>query len=705
MKQRDLILIAGVSIAALLAAQAGPGPRRQFLTAPGNGADAVAIRPDFGAVPLYFVPHQADEGGETLFFADTAAYRLWVTPAGLTFDIGAGAGADSERRQGVAASLDFLGADPRPVVRAVDPADYRVHYFIGNDPSRWRADVPTSRAVRYDGLYDRVDLEVYGVGREVEYDWIVRPGGRPDIIRFAYRGVRRSGIDAGGDLVIEAESTKFVHRRPDCYQLAEGRRVPVESSFVAVGPDAYGFRIGGYDPERDLFIDPLVLVYSTFLGGDVKDWGWDLAVDVQGCLYVTGLTCSTDFPVKDARQPRFKGGVWDVFLTKFAPDGRSLVFSTYLGGSRLDHGYAVALGRDGSIYLAGETESTDFPLANPVQSEVLNMRADAFVARLAKNGRALIFSTYLGGPDQDFGHGVAPDADGNAVVVGACGKDFPVKNAILEKNRGGPYDGFVAKVAAKGGSLTFSTYWGGGGWDSVEGVALDAQGRIFLTGSTAGKGFPVKNAFRKTFGGGVSDAFISRIAPSGRSIDFSSYLGGTGYDVGNAVALGSDGAVFIAGTTGSANFPVKGACQDSNGGSEDGFLAKLAADGQSLAYSTYLGGPDADRFEDLAVDPSGYAYVAGYSFGSAFPGTPALERDAAPSLQGILAAFKPDGRTLVGARCFGGPESDRFYGIAADGKGAFYVTGESWSAAFPVKNAFQPHKALYGDAVVMKFKR
>lgn len=699
------ILVPALGIAALLS-----GPAVRDLTYPHSpalgGGSAVAVpQPDFGVVPLYFVPHRADADAGPFFFADAAGYRLWAGPAGLSFEVGAAAGRGGERGADGLARLEFLGAASGPLISAVDPADYVVHRFIGNEPSRWEVDVPTSKAIRYEGLYPGVDLEVYGVAGKVEYDWIVRPGGRPGDIRFAYRGVRGSRVDAGGDLVVETGSGRLVHRRPDCYQLADGRRVPVESSFVGVGPDAYGFRVGAYDQDRDLFIDPLVLVYSTFLGGNVKDWGWALAVDAQGYLYVTGLTCSTDFPVKDARQPRYKGGLWDVFLTKFAPDGRSLVFSTYLGGSRLDHGYAIALGKDGSIYIAGETESTDFPLANPVQSQVQNLRADAFVARLAKNGKGLIFSTYLGGPDQDFGYGVAVDADGSAVVVGACGKEFPVKDAIQPKFGGWTYDGFVSKIPAKGGSLAFSTYWGGGGGDTVEGVALDAEGRILLTGHTAGKGFPIKKAFRKAFGGGPSDAFISRLAPSGRSIDFSSYLGGKGLDDGNAVALGSDGAVFIAGTTTSVNFPVKGAYQASNGGSEDGFVAKLAGDGQSLVYSTYLGGPDVDRFEDLAVDPSGYAYVAGYSFGSTFPGTPACDRDGLPSLQGILAVFKPDGQSLVGARCLGGPDTDKFYGIAADGKGAFYVTGESWSVSFPVKNAFQPAKALYGDAVVLKFKR
>ncbi|MBN2206277.1 MAG: SBBP repeat-containing protein [Candidatus Aminicenantes bacterium] len=670
---------------------------------PGVRSTLAASQPDFGALPLYFVRHQTEEAGAPLFYADAAAYRLLVAPAGLTFDFRTAEG--SEGRDGDVASLDFLGANPGPVVRAVDPADYVVHRFIGNDPSRWQVDLPTAKAVRYEALYAGVDLEVYGVQGEVEYDWIVRPGGRADDIRFAYRGARRCGIGADGDLRIEMESATLVQRRPDCYQIADGRRVAVESSFISVGPDTFGFRVGGYDPERDLFIDPLVLVYSTFLGGDVKDWGWDLAVDAKGSLYVTGLTCSVDFPVKDARQPRFKGGVWDAFLTKFAPDGRSLVFSTYLGGNRLDHGFAVALGKDGSIYLAGETESTDFPLANPVQSEVLNLRADAFVARLAKNGKGLIFSTYLGGPDQDFGYGVAVDADGSAVVVGACGEKFPVKKAIRPKFSRGTYDGFVAKIPAKGGSLAFSTYWGGGGWDSVEGVALDGQGQIYVVGFTNGKGFPIKKAFQKAFGGGPCDGFISRLAADGQTIGFSSYLGGSGHDIVNAVALGADGALFVAGTTMSSNFPTQAAYQSSLGGKEDGFLTKMAADDRSLIYSTYLGGPDADRFEDLVVDASGYAYVAGYSFGSAFPGAPPADRDGATSLQAILAVFKPNGRSLVGARCLGGPDDDRFYGVAADGKGAFYVTGVSWSASFPVKNAFQPRKALYADAVVMKFKR
>lgn len=696
-------LISAVGAIVLLSVSSGWDPNRPPDPRPDGRPALAASQPDFGALPLYFVRHQAEKDGELLFYSDTAAYRLWAASAGLTFDFRPARGLD--HRAGGVATLEFLGADPSPVVRAVDPADYVVHRFIGNDPSRWQVDIPTSKAIRYEDLYPDIDLEVYGVLGEIEYDWVVRPGGRADDIRFAYRGARRCGIGADGDLRVEMESGTLVHRHPDCFQIADGRRVAVESSFIAAGPDAFGFRVGDHDPNRDLYIDPLVMVYSTFLGGNLEDWGWDLAVDAQGCLYVTGLTSSTDFPVQEEMESRFHGGLSDVFLTKFAPDGRSLVFSTYLGGKRIDHGSAVALGRDGSIYLAGETESPDFPLVNPVQSQVLNNRADAFVARLTKKGRGLIFSTFLGGSDQDFGYGVAVAPDGSAVVVGACGDKFPVKNAIRPKFGRGIYDGFIAKIPAKGGSLAFSTYWGGGGWDAVEGVALDGQGRIYIVGETGGRGFPIKRAFQKAFGGGLWDGFFGRLAPDGQTVDFSSYLGGSGRDLVNAVALGADGALFLAGTTLSSDFPVQAAYQSSFGGKEDGFVTKMAGDGQSLVYSTFLGGPIEDRFEDLAVDAAGYAYVAGYSFGSLFPATPPSDRNGESSLQGILAVFKPDGRSLAGARCLGGPSTDRFYGIAADGKGAFYVTGMSWSASFPVKNAFQPAKALYGDAVIMKFKR
>jgi hypothetical protein len=241
--------------------------------------------------------------------------------------------------------------------------------------------------------------------------------------------------------------------------------------------------------------------------------------------------------------------------------------------------------------------------------------------------------------------------------------------------------------------------------DSVEGVVVNAKGEIYLTGRTAGKGFPVRKAFQKTYGGGASDAFLLKLSPSGQAFDFCSFLGGAGLDFGSSIALGRDDAIYIAGETASTNFPVKTAYQKTNRGDEDGFLTKLAADGQSPVYSTYIGGKNMDRLLGVAVDPLGYAYVAGYSDGGLFPVSGLEASAASPGLQGILAVFKPDGGSLVGSRCLGGPELDRFYAIAADGKGGFYVTGESWSSSFPVKNAFQPKKRLYGDAVVLKFTR
>lgn len=684
-------------------AEQRPGPWRPASNGP--LPPNPARQPDFGDVPLYFIQNQGQVDGQALFYADASSYRLWLTGSGLVFESWAGRGADIHDVRSAVSMLAFLNANPAPAVKAVDPSDFRVNYLIGDDPARWKVDLPTSRAVVYKGLYDRIDLKVYGIEREIEYDWVVHPGGRIGDIRFAYRDFEKTRIDADGNLVVETGCGTIVHRRPDSFQVVDGRKVHVEAAFVEAGPGEYGFRIGVYDPGRDLFIDPLVLAFSTFLGGSGKDWGRALAVDAQGALYVTGMTDSTDFPVKSARQTGNGGGLWDIFLTKFAPGGKSLVFSTYIGGSRIDAGRAIALGKDGSIYLAGETESPNFPLKNPIQDEILNERSDAFALRLTKDGKGLVYSTFLGGPDQDFGYGIAADGDGNAVVVGSCGKGFPVKNAIQSTFRGGIYDGFVSKIVPKGGDFIFSSYLGGGGIDNVNGVVLNARGEIYLTGQTPGKGFPVHKAFQKTFGGGTSDAFFLKLSPSGQAFDFCSFLGGAGLDFGSSIALGPDDTIYIAGETASADFPVKTPYQKTNRGDEDGFLTKLAADGQSPVYSTYIGGKNMDRLLGVAVDPLGYASVAGYSDGGLFP-VSGLETPAAyPGLQGIMAVFKPDGRSLVGSRCLGGSELDRFYGIAADGKGGIYVTGESWSSNFPVKNALQPKKRLYGDAVVLKFTR
>lgn len=280
----------------------------------------LAAAPEFGNIPLYFVPCLAQTGSPALFSARTPTYTLWLTRDSLVFDAGRRIGrnrrpfepgspakepppgsADGQRHMDRDITLlTFLGANEDPRVTPSGTTDHRVNSFVGRDPARWRLNVAASKAVRYEGLYQDIDLEVYGIEKAVEYDWVVKPGGDPAAIGFDYEGAAATRIDERGDLVITTRFGDLIHRKPVAYQVRDGRRVAVDAGFRTLGKDAYGFRVGAYRRDLDLIIDPLVLVYSTYLGGTCSDDVSGIAVDAAGCAYVTGMTTHGDFPIKGA---------------------------------------------------------------------------------------------------------------------------------------------------------------------------------------------------------------------------------------------------------------------------------------------------------------------------------------------------------------------------------------------------------------------
>src|SRR6266513_2468011 len=327
------------------------------------------------------------------------------------------------------------------------------------------------------------------------------------------------------------------------------------------------------------------MLYSTYLGGSGTEndfrAGVDssgIAVDSAGNVYVTGRTASPDFPVVNALQPSFRGGDYDAFVAKLSPDGRALLYSTYLGGLGIDRGTSVAVDSDGNAYVTGRTESPDFPTQKPFQS-VYAGGADAFVAKLNASGTALAYSTFLGGSGLDVGNGIALDSAGNVYVTGeTTSGTFPTQNAF-QANLGGSSDAFVVGLNASGSALVYGTYLGGGGVDRGNSLALDPTGKIYVVGDTMSVNFPLLSAFQGRNAGG-KDAFVAELDPGqagAASLVYSSYLGGASDDAGLGITVDASGEAWITGETGSADWPTANPLQAVfGGGPSDAFVARIA---------------------------------------------------------------------------------------------------------------------------------
>jgi hypothetical protein len=545
--------------------------------------------------------------------------------------------------QSVVVRMKLVGAKPQPKVAGLEDLSGKANYFLGNDPKRWRTNVPTYGKVKYHDVYPGIDLVYYGRQQQLEYDFVLAPGADPRRLRMTFEGADKLDIDAEGNLVLHTAGSELVQRPPNIYQEIEGTRHTISGRYVLLDgessaltaehspgtPQQVGFEVDRYDTDQALVIDP-VLVYSTYLGGSGDDVGSDIVVDLAGNAYVTGQTFSTDFPTQNPLQPA-NGSDFEAFVTKLNAAGTALIYSTYLGGSGDDHGGGIAVDASGNAYVTGNTRSLDFPTQNPLQPVFGGgFYGDAFVTKLNAAGSALVYSTYLGGSDNEFLPIIAVEPSGNAYVTGITqSADFPTKNP-LQPARKGTDTAFVTKLNATGSALVYSTYLGGSIAEFGLGIAADLAGNAYVTGITYSPDFPTKNPLQPTLAGGICfgtpcpDAFVTKLNAAGSALVYSTFLGGSGEErsggeVNSGIAVDSTGNAYVTGVTNSADFPTKNPLQPVSGGDFDAFVTKLNAAGSALVYSTYLGGSGFDFGNGIAVDSAGGTYLTGWTFSTDFP--------------------------------------------------------------------------------------
>lgn len=435
------------------------------------------------------------------------------------------------------------------------------------------------------------------------------------------------------------------------------------------------------------------LVWSTFVGGGSVDYGAAVAIAGNGDGILLGTASSADYPTTPGVIQRSCAGDRDAVLTRLSPDGHTVIWSTYLGGSAADNGLAVAVGPDGDIYVAGMTASSNFPVtAGALRTTYSGGTSDVFVARISPDGRSLRYCTYLGGSLGDLGLAVAVDGQGCAFVAGyTASTDFPTTAGVVKTTRSGGFfdaaDGFVAKLSPAGNALVYSTYVGSdSGTDEVMGMALDGSGRATVTGMTQSPDFPVTPGAMSGAFGAYWDGFVARLNESGSAFVYSTALPGSGYDEPSAVALDPLGRALVTGRTTSSNFPTSpGAAQRTSAGGYDAFAIALSSDGSRLEFGTFIGGAGDDQGAAIVALSSGEACVAGYTAASDFPTTP---EGFGMTLNGAQDAFlcriSADGSTFKYSTCLGSSNPDLGRGLAQRPDGTVLLTGYTASSSFPV---------------------
>ena len=598
--------------------------------------------------------------------------------------------------------LQLIGSNPAPRIEGQEPLPGRSHYFLGNNPRAWRTHVPAFAAVRYAEVFPGIDLKFYGIDGRLEYDFLVKPGAQPTTVALALRGAERMALDRIGHLILDLAGERVTMQRPVIYQELSGGRRMIPGGYVLKGAEQIGFQVAAYDHSRPLIIDP-ILSYSTYVGGSGAEGLGGITVDGNGNAYITGPTDSSNFPTVGAPQPS-NAGSFDVFIAKLNPTGSALVYATYLGGSSSETGTDIALDASGNAYVTGQTTSTNFPTVNAFEDTFQggSSSGDGFVVKLSPDGATVLYATYLGGTNEDRGLSIAVDAQNSAYIGGeTASTDFPLANA-LQATHGGSSDAFVTKMNALGSTLDYSTYVGGIDLDRATGIAVDGSGNAYLTGETGSADFPTANAFQDTLGQASMDAFISKLNATGTALVYSTYLGGTGNETGEAIAVDGFTNVFVTGETDSTDFPTANALQASLSGTQDAFVTALNTAGSALLYSTYLGGSSTDRGMDITADASGVAYVAGDTSSTDFPTASPFQSSNAGNADAFVVKLNTSGSALTYASYLGGSCTDRASAIAIDSVGSAYVAGSASSSNFPTVNPFQSSLSGVQDAFVSK---
>jgi len=662
--------------------------------------------------------HLAEDGIWYTFLAPEQARR---SGSRLRETFGQAIGEEDQPRQGVNVKVSFEGADPHPQISGIDRLDTSVSYLTGNKQEGWYTDVPVWAGVRYADLYPGIDLEITSEDGRLAQRILAAPGADLSAVRLRVEGADRVTVEdqrlrlttdlAEFTLPLLTAEGAVPDGRPSIVNL--GHEVSeVTSPFASVPPLADASRLAD---------DPSDLIYSTFLGGERSEQGYRVAVDSSGAAYVVGYTYSSGFPTTPGAFDT-SSALADAFVVKVNPAGTTLAYAAILGGfgeecwrdEGAPQACGIAVDAYGQAYIVGATTSSDFPTTPGAYDTSFGGALDVFVTKLNAGGTGLIYSTFLGPAQEQYPEygaaAIALDGSGAAYVVGdTFSSGFPTTSGAYDTTYNGVGDVFVAKLNEGGTALAYSTFLGGTGGDFIGDIAVNTLGEAYVTGYTNSGDFPATpGAYDTTHNGGFHDGFVARLNAAGSGVVYSTFLGGSGTDWGQSIAVDASGAAYIAGWTRSSDFPTTpGAfAPDYQGGWSDAFIAKLDAAGTGLAYSTFVGGAGADQAYSIDVDGARTAYAGGWTYSSAFPTTSgAYDETYNGGEDAVVFRLSGDGSQMLYSSFLGGTGLEwGVEGIFVDRAGAAYVVGQTASSDFPTSpGAFDTsYNGGYFDVFVAK---
>ncbi|MBU0756010.1 MAG: SBBP repeat-containing protein [Planctomycetes bacterium] len=666
-----------------------------FCTAHGSAYSPDENKSGMAGLQAPFIMNQGQVDQSVAFYARTLSGMVYVTHANdIVYALPAFI--KDEHLRSVAVYERFEKGDLQTVKGEME-SQTRISCFTGASHRKWNSDIPSYEQVNLGEVYDKITVKLKACGSNVEKLFFVNPGARPESIRIRASGVEGLAVNAAGELVMQTACGDVRFTRPTAFQVRDEEKVFIEAAYKADGC-CYGFEVGPYDPDLPLVIDPLLA--STFLGGTGNDYGSSMVVAPDGDLYISGDCSRASFPTTPGVYDTSFNNLRDAFISRFDPELTTLKASTFIGGNRNDYGNSLVIDTQGNVYLAGDTNSTNFPTNPACHDPTHNGNTDVYVAKFDGSLSSLLAVTFLGGTLTDARPTLALTSEGKVVVSGhTAATDFPTTpGAYCETYNGGGLlygeggDLFVSILNSDLTVLEASTYVGGGNTDISRSLALNAAGEIYLVGLTASNDFPTTpGAYDAQFhGGGMhgGDAFIAKLDGTLSSLSASTYLGSTGDDWAIHLMIDGAGDVYVTGDAFAADFPTTPGAFDRtfHGGMYgDTYISKLDGGLTTLKASTFLGGSGGEWGESILLHPNGSLYLSGMTQSPDFPATPGAfdatynggDRDV------YIARLTPELDTLHACTFLGG-NGFEWGSIALGAQGDLFAMGATGSADFPI---------------------
>jgi len=555
-----------------------------------------------------------------------------------------------------------------------DKCSHYNNYFIGNDESKWASFVPNYKKVRYEELWDNIDLVYYFNEEGLKYDLVVMPGGDYENIQFQVEGQEKIKLN-NGKLQIEYGNIVLFHEDiPFSYYSHDHSIIPSE---YEINNDIIVFNLDICDTTKEIVIDPLV--FSTFLGDSNDEIGNAITIDSKNCSYVTGYTMSTNFPTSSGSYDDSHNGHMDCFVTKIDASGSNMIFSTYIGSGGMEISYDIEVDSKENIIITGITGDSDYPTTSNAIDRSHNGANDGFITKLNPSGSNLIFSTFIGGSFDEVSSSIKIDSDDNIVVIGNSRSDnFPTVTGCYDTTINGQSDVFLLKINSTGSSIIRSTFIGGGDIDEGYDLQINSQGNIVFTGTTKSSDYPTLNPFDSSINGNL-DSYISIVDKNLTNLLYSSFLGGNDHDESFCIDLDNNDNIIASGYTRSNNFPItENAFQGEKSSYADIFISKFGPSGQKLIFSTFIGGTDDDIAYGLYVDLVGDIYTCGLTLSKDFPCNEKSYRSNPPtgSHEGFFLKMNTNGTKLLNSTYWASDDHmDYCKDIYVDEYRNLYVTG------------------------------